>query len=316
MKKFYDKILFAVALLLLAGSLAYYFVGSPSGPAGSALGSKPTGPAYESVPAPEQTQAGSTDWPEVTPVDENPNRVYQVFTPPKIYWDPVAGVLTWDAPYINGGPKKPPFGLILTSVNRELFRIQFEAYFESDDGNFDHAIVQFFNHENRETIRGSVGDKFPAQDFEIVSFKVERKVIEREGSTEIFRYPTVVINDTRSGEQLTLTTAERLYVPDQFEVNMATTKPYPPETFTWTQVGDKKRFDDAEFTLVEFNFDNQSATVEKTPFATEDGTTPEPETKILYPVKTTPEPKPEEKTQPSTSKSDSAVAEGFESFFN
>ncbi len=315
MNKFYDKIFFAVALLLLAGSLAFYFLGSDAGPASQAQAGKPTGSTFEPVTVPEQAERGSTEWPDVQSVADNPARRYEVFTPPKIYWDPVAGMLTWQSPYRPPEPEKP-FGVVLESVKRELFRIQFEAYFESDDGDFDHSIVQFYNHENHETIRGSVGDKFPAQDFEIVSFNVERKVIEREGSTEIFRYPTVVINDTRSGEQLTLTTAERRYVPDQFEIHMATTAPYPPESFVWTKIGDKKTFDDAAFTLTEFNFDNQSATVEKTPFASDDGTEPEPEIKTLYPIKVNPEPKPEEKNEPTGSESDSDLPEGFESFFN
>lgn len=314
MNKFYDKILFAVALLLLAGSLAFYFTGSDTGPAAKSLSGTPSGAAYDVVAVPQPQQQGSTDWPEVQPVGDNDNRLYRVFTPPKIYWDPVEKALTWDAPGETDPP--PPFGLVLESVKRELFRIQFEAYFESDDGNYDHSIVQFFNHENSETVRGSVGDAFPASDFEIVSFNVERKVVETEGSTEIFRYPTVVIKDTRSGETLTLTTAERLYVPDQFEIHMATTAPYPAEKFTWTKIGDKKTFDDAEFTLEEFNFDNQSATVEKAPLTSVDGAPAEPVVKTLYPIKVNPETKPEEKNQPNAPKSDSDLAEGFESFFN
>ena len=317
MNKFYDKILFAVALLLLAGSLAFYFMGSSGGPESKDLSGQPTGAAFKPVPVPQPSDGGSTGWPEVQPVDGNENRVYQVFTPPKIYWDPVAGELTWEPPIDPDRiPPPPPFGLALKSVEREQFRIQFEAYFEANDGDFNHAIVQFYNHENNETVRGSVGDKFPEEDFEILSFKVERKVVETEGSTEIFRYPTVVIKDSRSGEDITLTTAERLYVPNKFEINMVTTDPYPPESFTWTAVGDKKTFDDAAFTLEEFNFDKQTATVEKTPSASEDGTVPEPIVKTLTPQKNTPKQKPEEKNQPSASESDSDLAEGFESFFN
>jgi hypothetical protein len=316
MKKFYDKILLVVALLLLAGSLAFYFMGGQSGPESQTLSGNPTGAAFQPVPVPTPVEVGATDWPNVNPVDGNPNRIYQVFTPPKIYWDPVAGQLTWEAPIDPDQiPPPPPFGLVLNSLNRELFRIQFEAYFEANDGNFDHAIVQFYNHENHETIRGSVGDKFPGQDFEILSFKVERKEIETEGSTEIFRYPTVVIKDTRSGEDLTLTTAERLYVPNKYEIKMSTTEPYAPESFTWTAVGDKKTFDDATFTLEEFNFDNQTATVEKLPSATEDGTEPEPIVETLTPQETTPELKPEEKNTPSTPQSDTNLPEAF-NFFN
>ena len=93
MDKIYDKLLFGVALLLVAASLAFYFMtagGLPSGEPESSL--TPTGPDYQVVPAPA-TQTVNASWPEPDPRGQYPERkekepwLYEVFTPPKIYID-------------------------------------------------------------------------------------------------------------------------------------------------------------------------------------------------------------------------------------
>ncbi len=319
MKQFYDKILLVVALLALGGSAAYYFMGQGEAPDGSGATSALSGKAYDSLPAPQPVAGGSTEWPEAVHVGDDVNRLYRVFTPPKIYLDPETGELTWDAPLVEGGGPVEviPFGVELVALQRELFRIQLEADFGSSTGSNDDAIIQLYNHEKGEKILGSPGDEYPEHEFKIVSFRVERVIQEEEGSTVIFKNPIVVIEDLRAGQEITLSGAERLYVPGKFEIDMRTESEGEAQTFTWTDAGQTYESTNGDvFTLLEFNFDNQSITVEKMPASTEEGQ-PEAEVEVLTPVQQTPSKTSEVEESEEIFKTDSQQGDTLDAnFFN
>jgi len=289
MKQFYDKLLLIVALLAFGGSVAFYFMGKDDAAPGGGSSASLNGSAFSPLATPEVVDSGSTEWPEPMWVGENKQRLYRVFTPPKIYWDAQKQELTWVAPPDPDAPVEiPVFGVELVALERELFRIQLEADFGSRTGSSDDAIIQLYNHEKHEKILGSPGDEFPEDEFKIVSFRVERVILEEEGSTVIYKNPIVVIEDMRAGEEITLEGAERLYVPGKFNIVMRTEGEGTPETFTWTEIGQTYSSANGDvFTLLEFNFDNQTATVEKMPASTEEVPEPEAEVEVLTPVEET-----------------------------
>lgn len=317
MKNFYDKILLAVAVILLILALAFTFMGSGTKPESNLGNQQPTGADFTVIEVPDASIIGDTEWPEPLFVDDNPLRIYQVFTPPKIYWDPIAKELSWVAIDIDPPLPPPPFGVELVSLERELFRVQFEAYFVKEGEGFDNDVLLIYNHELGEAVRGTVGQEFPEHEFKIVSFDIERVVKETEDSIEIFRYPTVVIEDLREdGKQITLTTAERLYVPDKYNINMRAVDPYPEEAFSWHGKDETKKLGEDTFTLLDFNFDNQTVTVEKDSFPTEEFPEPELITKILSPVAEPQKIESTENIEANPSTSDTDLSDELKNLFN
>ncbi|WP_309387196.1 hypothetical protein [Cerasicoccus frondis] len=256
MNAFYDKIILAVGVLALAGSAAYYTTLKVE--ASSGANQQPFGEAYEPFQAADFTPS-SAHWGEPEAQDADGLELYDVFTPPKIWWDESTKTFIFQPP--RGEEQVPPFGLRFAGIERELFRIQLEAYFEGLSGKNKDATVSLFNYQSDQAFRGKVGDQFTEHDVEIVDFVVE-KVVTEEGL--ISRVPRVTIRDGVSGELIVLTTEERLYVPNSFDLTFDTVSPYPAKTIVWEEKGDSETVGDVTWKLLDFDFDKQSATVEKT----------------------------------------------------
>lgn len=255
MKGFYDKIILAVGVLALAGSGAFYVTQGKGDANNPLLNQAPSGAAYAPIAAPTFSELDSA-WPDPVAQDDKGLELYDVFTPPKIFWKPPQFVFE---PWLPASIPVP-FGLELLAVDRELYRIQVEAYFASTSGQDKDAKIQFYDYKTKSSFRGSVGDKFPEHAVEILDFSVTREVND-DGT--ILRVPHVAIKDLDSGKDITLTTDERLYIPDQFELRMSTVSPYRQENFSWQKTGDTHTAGDATFELLDFDFDNQTASVEK-----------------------------------------------------
>lgn len=258
MNGFYDKIILAVGVLALAGSAGYYAT-SMTVDGDNAAAPTPGGADYETLSA-KEISANFKNWPDPTSQDEAGNELYDVFTPPKIWWDPENQQFIF-VPLEDPPPPAPPFGLRLTSFDQELYRIQLEAYFEDLSGEISKASIMFFDNKTGTSFRGKVGESFPEHDAEILDFTVN-KVVNDDGS--IRRVPRVTILDRESGEKIQLTTEERLYIPNSYMLNFRTLDPYPAETFMWEEVGATKSVEDVTYKLLDFDFDKQTATVEKT----------------------------------------------------
>lgn len=263
MKSYYDKIILALGLIALIAGCAFYFLksGEVTTDVDQLMSAQPTGAAYRPVTSPTVT-VDVPVWHDPSAQDSAGLELYDIFTPPKIFWNPLEQRLTFEPPVAP--PPPTPFGLALVNIDREMFRIQLEAYFDSPSGDPADTLIQFYNTRLNESVRGKVGEEFPEHGFRIVSFKVDRIIEETEDSTVIRRVPIAVIFDTQEdGRQIELTTESRLFIEGKIEITMRTQDPYAPEEFTWEQVGDTYRVDDALFTLQDFNFDNQTVRVEK-----------------------------------------------------
>lgn len=260
MKAVYDKLLFILALLILAGSVAYFvFVAQEDAVeqrSDTILSAVPSGGAYNEIAAPHYERQ-ETPWPAPYPQDEDGNWLFDVFTPPRIYWDPVAGKLVsepWQPPLAA-----PPFALELVSFDQELFRVQLEAYFTGASP--EDTIVQFFDTQADSSFRGTVGTVFENQKVRLDSFDIERE-FNPDGS--VSTVGTAVVTDLISDEQFTLTASQKLYIPGSFSITLRTTAPLPVETVTWKDVGDKHEVGEVVFVLNAFDLDAQTVTVTKT----------------------------------------------------
>ncbi|WP_309399814.1 hypothetical protein [Cerasicoccus maritimus] len=256
MNAFYDKIILAVGVLALAGSGAFYATQKAS--ANSDASKQPFGDDYSSLEVADFSSS-TAEWGDPIPQDEAKREKYDVFTPPKIWWDAKEGKFIFEAP--GSTPPPPPFGITFLGVEQELFRIQLEAYFEALSGDFKDATVSLFDYNSNEAFRGKVGDKFPEHNVEIIDFEVNR-VVDDQGLISLV--PRVTIKDGESGELIVLTTAERLYVPNSYKLTFQNYDIYGDDMILWEEVGQSKTVGDVTFKLLDFDFDNQTATVEKT----------------------------------------------------
>ncbi len=208
-----DTIFLAIGGLAIVGAGIWAFVqqstiselrNPPLAPAGGA--------AYEpsaiKVVTPE-----TRSWAEAPAQKAGEKWIYDVFTPPKIYYNTYTKQFTVvqpkppEPPKIDehgGGPQPPvvsDFGLELVRVDQPLFRLQLIAHF----GEGAQARGSFLNVKTGKATVGTVGKKIPELNLEIVRFSVERKVVPQPGGTTL-RYVEVVavVRDTETGVETTL----------------------------------------------------------------------------------------------------------------
>ena len=209
-----DTILLAIGGLAIVGAGIWAFVqqstiselrNPPLAPAGGA--------AYEpsaiKVVTPE-----TRSWAEAPAQKAGEKWIYDVFTPPKIYYNTYTkqfSVFIPEKPVIidTKDPKDPKgpmidqsgFGLELVRVDQPLFRLQLIAHF----GEGAQARGSFLNVKTGKATVGTVGKKIPELNLEIVRFSVERKVVPQPGGTTL-RYVEVVavVRDTETGVETTL----------------------------------------------------------------------------------------------------------------
>ncbi len=311
MKAIYDKILFVLALLALGAGVGFYFMKTSSvRSAGNLMNQQPSGPAYQAVQPPE-VKIESVTWNDPEAQDAEGLELYDIFTPPQIFWNPIEGKL--DFRPVEPPKPKQPFGLRLVSIEREMFRIQLEAYFQGPSGKPEDAIWQFYNSNLGESVRGHLGDSFPEHGFQLKSGSVKKVIKEDEGSTTVSSVPTVVIIDLQNdNREITLTTESKLFLEGKLQIKMATAEPFPPAEFVWEHTGQTYETGDTTFTLQQINFDNQTVTVEKTAPDLE-----KPEVKTLEPALRTPDIiSSQPVSEPSPESEGSDIPPGLENFFN
>ncbi|HWA87455.1 MAG TPA: hypothetical protein VG710_14600 [Opitutus sp.] len=159
-------------------------------------------PAGRDVP---ETQAEL--WPAPTsPAD---GWLYDMFTPPEIYYDARTKAFSIAAPEIAPAPvRTAPFGLELLAVSQPLFRLQLVG-FVGGEGNYRGL---FENMATTETFLATEGRRLPALGLVIESFGVrDTEVALRESMSTTRRVATARVRDERTGESFSLTDGGRSY---------------------------------------------------------------------------------------------------------
>jgi hypothetical protein len=139
-------------------------------------------------------QSGGEDW------------VFEVFTPPIIYFNPETKEFTLTPPVPRA--QRPPFGLEVVSVERELYRLQYAGYL-GEEGRY---LVEVRDLASGQFLRGRVGDTFEEAAFSIRDFAANRRLVEPENPGETPYVETEIrltIHDARLGEDLVLTDQPR-----------------------------------------------------------------------------------------------------------
>lgn len=261
MKQFYDKILLLLAIAALVATVVLFPAEEPDSPAD--LGD-------DAMPSADPVEVGevipyrevSVSWSDMPPQNNNPAEQFDIFTSPKIYWDPVDNELDFEPPEDIVPPT--PFGLRLVSIDRELYRIQVEAII----GSGDRALIQLYDSDTGESLRGRIGETFDEQQIEIRDYTDE---VRTEGDMRI-RERIVTIYDQRLDQELELQPAEQVFT-DDYTIRFETVVTRHPngyrrsQQFVVHEVGDRFTVRVGEnqdiFELMSFDYEEQKATVKK-----------------------------------------------------
>jgi len=203
MNKIYDKLLLAIALLVLAGGVFLYIQKSGAAPSLNLPvdfqpADNPYLPGAVSSPTPEEV-----NWPEAS--EQSTGWRYDVFTPPKIFIDQNGQFSEegWEPPV-----PPPPFGIYLAKIERKSYRLQIEGYMQEDATDASKSLLLMFNEEAQKQVRVRPGDEKPDAEFKLLSFDIERL---RDVDNNIKKIARATILDQRSGEEVVLTHGERRY---------------------------------------------------------------------------------------------------------
>lgn len=186
MEKFYDKILFGLAVTLLVIGVLMYFTGlqSKKSPAQKVVNDSP----YASTPT-TPLDLDTFSWPPAESQPTGPEWVYQVFTPPQIWLDNTTGTFV---PRPIELPPLEEFRLQLVSVREPLFRYQFESYLEVNN----EYILNIKDTKTGKNIRTKPGGSL--EDMKISNFEIVRKEIS--GTELVDRIPTLTVLDEKENE--------------------------------------------------------------------------------------------------------------------
>jgi len=206
-----EHLLFALAALLLAGSATWFgFVPPRQQPRASATRLMLIGGDYQAA-----SLTAPTTKPEIwsAPPAQKSGRewVYEVFTPPSIFYDARSQrfSVTPPTPAVELTPPPPPFGLELVRVERPLFPLQLVGYV----GTGRNLRGIFENVVTGETFLGGDGGRVDSLGLSIVSIKLIRTPVDQEENSPILATTAVAeVRDRATASVVELNSRERHYV--------------------------------------------------------------------------------------------------------
>ncbi|MGB0744485.1 MAG: hypothetical protein ACPGSB_08155 [Opitutales bacterium] len=207
MKKSYDKLLLALAfLVLLAGAGLYALNSGKTEVTSSASNAQPADNPYQSIPIPESVTVDPS-WPEPGPQSSGPLWIYDVFTPPKIYinkegdFDPIPP---------RGFIEKPPFGIYLAEISRKPYRLQIQG-FSGNRQKPEECVLFLFDEERQIRFFLKPGQTNAESQVEVLDFNIERE-IDEDNTVRVTEEATIL--DQRTNETIKLVNRQVLYNPE------------------------------------------------------------------------------------------------------
>lgn len=141
-------------------------------------------------------------WPRPAAQSSGGDWIFEIFTPPVIYFDPVGQSFTLTPPF--GQKAAPPFPFELVRLERPLYRLQYRGHL-GEDG---HYTIQISDEETGQWHRGKPGQTIAEAGCTILDFSTERRRVTPEDARQMAYYETVVrliIRDLRQNREVTLT---------------------------------------------------------------------------------------------------------------
>ncbi|MBT65223.1 MAG: hypothetical protein CML13_18665 [Puniceicoccaceae bacterium] len=290
MNKIYDKLILAVAALILAGGVALYLKQAGVSSQAATVNVQTADNPYQLVPV-QASESTDANWPEAGAQPAGPKWIYDVFTPPKIYVDLNTGEFSADPPVKVAPPV--PFGIYLADLERKPYRIQLEGYIEEDLSDSSKTLLLLFDEEAQKQVRARPGDEKAQAEFKLLSFDIDRK---RDADYNVEVIAKATILDQRTGEEVVLTHGVRRFdsgvtvkLRSEQDASFSKELSEVPAEFTGPS---------GDYTLLEINLEESSVTVEKHAVGDE-----EPEVRVLQ-IQPAPSSKPPTNTIPAQDQSD------------
>ncbi|HTJ78224.1 MAG TPA: hypothetical protein VL357_04445 [Rariglobus sp.] len=203
-----EKIIFGAALLVLLSSATWLVLQqSKIAALRKAPASVGAGAAY--VPAGiDAPKVSTSTWPTPPAQTRGPDWIYDVFTPPEIYYNTSTKEFSVTPP---AGPEavkvvEIPFGLDMVQVKPDVFRLQLVGYV----GNAGAYQGTFENTVTGDTFLAKAGKKITSLGLTIRDFEVKRNRVPAPDSMPIYEtVATAVVVDDKTGDEVTLTNKER-----------------------------------------------------------------------------------------------------------
>ncbi|MBW8782745.1 MAG: hypothetical protein JF599_12790 [Verrucomicrobia bacterium] len=253
-----DKVLFGFALLVLLAAAGWVAL-QQSKLASLRQIPAPRGANSVYVPAGiDAPQVSTKTWPSPPPQTRGPEWIYDVFTPPEIYYNAATQEFSVTPPISpkTEASKEPPFGLELVQVKQDVFRLQLVGYVGTAGdyrGTFENTVTG-------DTFLARAGKKLPALGLTIRSFDVKRNRIESKESMPIYdTVATAVVVDDKTGDEVVLTNKIRRIKGSPIAILKATDveKPFEQKAGTSFTVGT------VEYTVKSVQADPPSAEIVK-----------------------------------------------------
>ncbi len=198
----YDPLLFAVALAA-AGLSAGWVWRQQAGL--RALQNEPvtpvlTGSAYVATGWPA-LEATAVVWPKAPAQSQGSGWLYEMFTPPVIYYNPDARSFAVTPPDALAAPEGTGFGLELLAVKLEPYRLQLLGYFGAP-GDY---LAAFVSPHSPETLLARTGRRFDLLGLTLKSFAVRTVAAESGAAGPVCDVAALaVLQDEQTGAEVVL----------------------------------------------------------------------------------------------------------------
>ena len=206
-KSIYDKILVTLAVIAVGLSLVWVWrqqVGFRQ-LQGEATSPVLSGPAYAATGW-RLPDAAVATWPKAPAQSQGSGWLYEVFTPPVIYYNAVARSFAVTPPQLRSEPGAMVFGLELLAVKLEPYRLQLMGYFGAP-GDY---LAAFVSPQSPETLLARAGRRFDQLGLTLKSFDVRKVTVETGEPGPVYDVAALaVLQDDQTGAEVVLDSRSR-----------------------------------------------------------------------------------------------------------
>ncbi len=216
-----EKIIFGAALLALLAAGAWTFLQLPKLAALRKVSSSSTVQAAYVPVGLDASNVSTSIWPTAPAQTRGAEWIYDVFTPPEIYYNEATKEFSVTPPttLVVEKPVEIPFGLELIEIKQDVFRLQLVGYV----GNVGSYLGTFENTVTGDTFLAKAGKKVPTLGLTVRAFEVKRNLVPAKDSMPIYEtIATAVVVDDKTGAEIMLTNKQRLIKGSPIAVLKAT----------------------------------------------------------------------------------------------
>ena len=273
-KAHFEKVLVTLAAGLFAGSGYWIWLQQTETRRvrQQAVAAALTGEVYAKL-AVQAPDAAAPNWAKAPAQSHGSGWLYEVFTPPVIYYNTIARSFTVTPPRFGNEGADLQFGLELLAVKLEPFRLQLVGYF----GSTGDYLAAFVSPNQPETLLARAGKRFDALGLTLQSFDVKKVVVAHDDKWPVYDVAGLaVLRDEATGAEVVLDTRAEKFTDTPLAVLKLLTGDGQPREL---REGDTFSDDSATYRIERVQLEPAEVVVARlTPGL------PVPETKVLHPV--------------------------------